>query len=128
MNMFDYQKTSLHGLETEVRIGIDAWERAGGKKQKIIIDIDLYRFQGAFKGKSIKDCLNYHLPFERVTKGWANRPHTDLIETLAEELVTFCLKDKRVDAAKVSIRKPHVYNGRATPSVEFFRLRKKTKT
>ena len=127
MTMFDYQKTSLHDIETEIKIGIDGWERTPGKKQKVLIDIDLFRFQGAFKGKSIKDCLNYHLPFERVTKGWANRPHTELLETLVEELVTFCLKDKRVDAVKVSIRKPHVYNGRATPAVEFFRLRKKKK-
>jgi FolB domain-containing protein len=123
----DYQKTSLHDIEVEVRLGIDAWERAGGKKQKVLVDIDLYRFQREFKGKSIKDCLNYHTPFERVTKGWAKRPHTDLLETLVEELVTFCLKDKTVDAVRVTVRKPHVYNGRATPSVEFFRHRVKPK-
>lgn len=123
----DYQKTSLHDIEVEVKVGIDTWERAGGKKQKIIVDVDLYRYQREFKGKSIKDCLNYHVPFERVTKDWAKRPHTDLLETLVEELVTFCLKDKTVDAVRVRVRKPHVYNGRATPSVEFFRQRVKSK-
>ncbi len=122
----NYQKTSLHDIDVEIKVGIAGWERHPQKKQKVLVDIDLFRFQSAFTGKNIKDCLDYDLPFRYVTENWPKRPHTELLETLVEELIAFCLKIKTVDAVRVSVRKPHVYNGRATPSVEFFRLRKKT--
>ncbi len=121
--MRDYQKTSLHDVALDVRIGILDFERK--KKQRIIVDLDLFRFRGAFKGKKIADCLDYDAPFQYITKEWPKRAHTDLIETLAEDLIAFCLKMKGVEAARVAIRKPDIYKGKATPAVAFFRMKSK---
>ncbi len=121
--MFDlnYHKTLLHGLEIEMSLGIVDWERVAGKKQRIVIDVDLYRWQGPFTGKTINDCMDYARVFSFVTQNWPDRAHVDLIETLAEELIGFCLQDVTVEACRVAIRKPHVFNGKAVPGVEFFR-------
>ncbi len=121
--MRDYQKTSLHDVEVEIRVGLCDWERR--KKQKVLVDVDLYRFKGAFTAKKIKDCLDYDRPYKFITESWPKRPHTDLLETLAEDLAVFCLRDKKVEAVRVCIRKPQVYKGKAVPAVEFFRARKK---
>ena len=119
----NYQKVSLHGLEIDMQIGIVDWERVPGKRQKIQIDVDLYRWQGAFKGRDISDCMDYARVFDFIIKNWPDRPHTDLIETLAEELVGFCFEDKTIEACQVSIKKPHVFNGKAVPGITFFRKR-----
>lgn len=123
----DYQKTSLHDVEVELKIGIASWERQKDKKQRVLVDVDIYRLQGKFTGTSIKACINYDKPFQFITQIWPKRAHTDLLETFVEELIAFCLKDKTADAVRVCLRKPHVYNGKATPSVEFFRLRSSRK-
>jgi FolB domain-containing protein len=120
--MPNYQKATLRDIEVKVGIGIFDWERK--KKQKISVDVDLFSFKTRFKGKDIKDCINYDLPYGFVM-GWAKRKHTDLLETLAEELVAFCLKIKGVDAVRVHIRKPEVYKDKCVPGIEFFRVKKK---
>jgi dihydroneopterin aldolase len=126
-DLMDYQKISLHDIDVEVKVGVADWEKHPQKKQKVIVDVDLFRFQGKFNGKSIEDCISYEPPFNFVTQNWPKRSHTELLETLVEELIAFCFKIKTVDAVRVSIKKPHVYNGRATPGVEFFHLRKEKK-
>ena len=127
-NPVNYQKVSLHDVEVELKLGIAGWERHKEKKQRVLVDVDLFRLRGKFTGKSIRDCVNYDLPFKFITQTWSRRAHTDLLETFVEELIVLCLKDKTIDAVRVSIRKPHVYNGRATPGVEFFRMRETAKT
>jgi len=126
-DMPDYQKTSLHDLVVEVKVGIRDWERTGGKTQKLLVDIDLYRFDRHFKGKRIEDCMDYSVPYEFIMREWPKRKHTELIETLAEELVEVCFRDKKADAVRVAIRKPHVFNGNAVPGIEFFRHRRPAK-
>ncbi len=120
----NYHKVSMHDITTEINIGVVDWEKHPDKKQKITVDVDVYRFTGSFRGKSIKDCFDYRIPFALVTEKWPRRKHVELLETLAEELVTTCLKDKNADAARVVIRKPHTFNGRAVPAVEFYREKK----
>jgi dihydroneopterin aldolase len=117
--MQDYQKASINDIDIKVGIGIHAWEYK--KKQRILVDVDLYRFNGAFKGKKLSDCIDYDQPFNYVTQVWPQREHTDLVEMLAEELVEFCLRIKTVEAVRVRIRKPDVYKGKAVPGIEFFR-------
>jgi len=121
----NYQKASLRGVEVKVGIGIHDWERK--KKQRISVDLDLFSFKGVFKGKKITDCIDYDRPYYHIIEQWPRRKHVELVETLAEELVAFCLKIKGVDAVRVEIRKPDVYKGRGMPGIEFFRLKKGAK-
>lgn len=57
-------------------------------------------------------------------RGWPGRPHTDLLETLAEELVGLCFAIAAVQACRVSVEKPDIFNEADAAGVEIFRVRK----
>lgn len=119
----DHYKVSLRGLNVPMQIGIADWER--GKTQTVVVDVDLFgENTGPFGGTSIEDCVDYARLFSYVTTEWPKRPHTDLLETLVEDLVAFCFRDKKVTACRVCLSKPEVFNGKAIPSIEFFRCKK----
>jgi dihydroneopterin aldolase len=57
-------------------------------------------------------------------RGWPTRPHTDLLETLAEELVALCFAIEAVQACRVSVEKPDIFNEADAAGAEIFRVRK----
>jgi dihydroneopterin aldolase len=116
-----HQCLALRDVRVRVRLGIRADERAA--PQPVSVDVELYRRQGRFAGRSIADCLDYDRVFDHLATAWPQRPHTDLLEELAEELVQFCLADGRVEACRVVIRKPDAYAGRGVPEIAVFRRR-----
>jgi dihydroneopterin aldolase len=56
-------------------------------------------------------------------KSWPSRPHTPLLETLAEEVIGLCFENPVVEACRVSIVKPDIFNDAAAAGVEIYRLR-----
>ncbi len=66
---------------------------------------------------------NYHRLFRFLTETVPAHPHVDLLEELAETILAFCLEDGRVEACRVLIRKPDVYDGSALPQLEVYRRR-----
>lgn len=123
-NNFSYQKSSLRDISVEINIGIHDWERQENVQQKVLIDVDMFRFQGKFTGNTIRDCIDYDIVFNYITQQWPRRAQTDLLETLIEELIDFCFQNLQIDACRISIKKPAVFGGRAVPGVEFFRTKK----
>ena len=112
---------ALRDVALEVRIGAHAAEREA--PQPVLVDVELYRHHGPFAEGRLADCLNYDRVFRHLVDEWPRRPHTDLLERLAEDLVGFCLEDERVEACRVIVRKPAIYAGRAMPAIEVYRLR-----
>jgi dihydroneopterin aldolase len=104
-----HQCLALRDVRVAVRLGVR--------------DVELYRCQGRFAGRSIADCLDYDRVFDHLATAWPQRPHTELLEQLAEDLVQFCLADERVEACRVVVRKPEAYAGRAVPEITVFRCR-----
>jgi dihydroneopterin aldolase len=119
-----YERVALEDLTVELQVGINEWERAPGKAQRLLVTVEMFRHRGAFTGKSVADCINYDRVYSHIAARWTPaRAHVDLLEQLLEELVEVCFEDARVEACRVAIRKPHVYNGYAVPLVEVYRLR-----
>lgn len=116
-----HQCIALRDLRIPVRLGVRAEERAAA--QMVGVDVELYRPMGAFAGRSLTDCLDYDRVFRHLTEDWPQRPHTELLEQLAEDLVRFCLEDPRVAACRVVIRKLAIYAGRAVPEIAVYRRR-----
>lgn len=115
-----HECVALRDVAVEVRIGAFPEERAA--PQPVRVDVELYRHRGAYRG-GLDACLNYDRVFRHVIETWPERPHTALLEQLAEDLITFCLADERVEACRVVIRKPAIYLGRAVPTLEVYRCR-----
>lgn len=116
-----YQCLALRDVRVAVRLGAFESERAA--PQPVSVDVELYRRQGRFTGGKLSDCLDYDRVFRHLTEIWPERPHTDLLEELAEDLVNFCLADPKVEACRVVVRKLAVYGGRAVPEITVHRLR-----
>ena len=117
----DYVKVALRDVVIEMRLGIADWERR--VTQKVTVTVELFSHQGAQSWSDIAECINYDPIHNYIVTQWPSRPHTDLLETLAEELITLCFQDSRVEAARVSLQKPDVYADAGAAEVEFYRVR-----
>jgi dihydroneopterin aldolase len=119
-----YERVALEDVTVELQVGVNQWERSPGKAQRLLLTVEMFRHRGAFTGTGVADCIDYDRLYGHIAAHWTpERAHVDLLEQLLEELVAVCLEDARVEACRVAIRKPHVYNGRAVPLVEVYRLR-----
>jgi dihydroneopterin aldolase len=120
----NYERVALEDLEVELKVGVSDWEQTPGKAQRLLITVEMFRHRGAFAGSSLADCIDYGRVYRQVVERWTPaRAHVDLLEQLLEELVAVCFEDARVEACRIAIRKPHVFNARAVPLVEVYRLR-----
>jgi dihydroneopterin aldolase len=116
-----YVRMMIRDLVTEVPLGLHPWERHPEKPQRIVINVELYAAPaGPIKGHS--SIVDYDYIRAAIRK-WPRRKHTVFIETLLDELVTLCFRDARVQAARVSIFKPDIYNEAAGAGVEVYRVR-----
>ena len=119
-----YERVALEDLAVELQVGINQWERVPGRAQRLLVTVEMFRHRDAFSGSSVADCIDYDRVYSHIAAHWRPaRAHVDLLEQLLEELVALCLEDARVEACRVAIRKPEVYEGRAVPLVEVYRLR-----
>ncbi len=117
-----YVRMMIRDLVTEVRLGLHPWERHPEKPQRIVVNVELYAAPQTTRYKHVSSVVDYDYVREALRK-WPRRRHTVFIETLLDELVTLCFKDKRVMAARVSIFKPDIYNEAAGAGVEIYRVR-----
>lgn len=120
-NCRSYQCLALRGVTLQLRVGVYAAEKAA--PQPVTIDVELYRRAGRFTGTGLADCLDYDRVHRWLVETWPGRPHVELLETLAEELIGKCLEDARVEACRVVLRKPAAYGGVGVPEIEVLRRR-----
>ena len=104
----DFWTVSIEELRVAVFCGIHPWEKE--KPQKICVSVTLTaRADKKHSGDTIKDVMNYQTIADAILKDWPKRPHTPLLETWAEDLVTLCFEDNRVQSASVKITKTAPY-------------------
>ncbi len=107
----------LRDVQTEAQVGLHDWERHPERPTRLVVNVEMWAPLGVAAG---------FIDYDRVRaaiRAWPSRPHTDLLETLAEELVAVCFEEGRVQACRVSVMKPDVFNDAAAIGVEFYRVR-----
>jgi dihydroneopterin aldolase len=116
----DCRRIFLRGLSRRVRIGIHDFERAAA--QRILFDIDLYvpLVQTTPQCDRIDEVVDYDFVRSEVTR-ITERGHIDLQETLCDAVLNALLAHPLVVAARVSTRKPDVYDDCEAVGVEAFR-------
>ncbi len=113
-----YIRIVLRDVQTEARIGLHPWERHPERPTRLIVNVEMFAHAPASETAFIDyDTLRHAI------RGWPARPHTDLLETLVDELVGLCFADARVEACRVSVVKPDIFNEAAAAGVEVYRLR-----
>ncbi|MBO4208412.1 dihydroneopterin aldolase [Micromonospora echinofusca] len=94
----------LTGLRAHGRHGVYDFERAQG--QDFVVDVVLELDLGpAARSDDVADTVHYGELAGRLVAVLTGEP-VNLIETLADRLLTVCLADQRVDRATVTVHKP----------------------
>ena len=112
-----HMKVILRDVQTEAQVGLHDWERHPERPTRLVVNVEMWAPLGVVAGFIDYDRLR------AAIRAWPARPHTDLLETLAEELVAVCFEEARVQACRVSVMKPDVFNDAAAVGVEFYRVR-----
>jgi 7,8-dihydroneopterin aldolase/epimerase/oxygenase len=120
----DYLCARLQRVEVEVQVGLHPWELHPEKPTRLWVDVALYAFDPPRRPAGLYEVIDYDR-VRNYLKSWESKPHTPLLETLAEELVEFGFADERVDAVRVSLTKPDIFNEAHGAGVELFRRRAK---
>ena len=119
----DYIRVALHDVEVEAHVGLHPWEQHPERPSRLLVTVEMFAHLGrAHAAGHAKPFIDY----DRVRnglRGWAARPHTPLLETLAEEVAALCFGDPAVAACRVSVVKPDIFNDAAGAGVEIYRVR-----
>ena len=117
-----HTRVFITDLLVPVRIGLLDWEKAGGRTSPLSVSVELFTSRADWKGAGAHDILNYGFVHDYL-QGWRTREHTELLETLADELIETCLADPRVEACRVKLVKPQIFADAAGAGVEIYRTR-----
>ncbi len=113
----------LRDVETETSLGLHPWEQHPQRLTRLVVNVDMYALLAdGLRGETEAALIDYDM-VRAALRTWPGRPHTMLIETLLEELVDLCFRNKRVSACRVSIMKPDIFNEAAGAGVEVFMRR-----
>jgi 7,8-dihydroneopterin aldolase/epimerase/oxygenase len=97
-------RITLTGLRVRGRHGVFEFEREQG--QDFVVDVHLDLDLGpAVASDHVNDTVHYGELAGRLAEIVGGEP-VNLIETLADRLLTACLDDPRVSAAEVTVHKP----------------------
>ena len=117
-----WQCLALRDVRLEVRIGVYDAEKL--RPQRLSVDVEMWRKDDGVPPGGLADCLDYDRIYRWLVDGWPARPHTELLETLAGELVAKVLEDSRVEACRAVIRKLDAYGGVGWPEIDLRRARR----
>ena len=121
--MGEWMKVSLTNVHLNVRCGLHPWERHPERPNRLLVSIDMYApappdgFSGA---------RNPIIDYDAVRNGlllWEGRDHVDFLEALIEDAMALGFSDPQVQACRVAIRKPDIFNETEEAGVEVFRRR-----
>ncbi|MDB5977426.1 MAG: hypothetical protein JWR07_4186 [Nevskia sp.] len=118
----DYICARLQRIEVEVQVGLHSWELHPEKPTRLWVDVELYALNPPRRPAGLYEVIDYDR-VRNYVRAWERKAHTPLLETLAEELVEFGFEDDRVDAVRVSLLKPDIFNETRGAGVELFRRR-----
>lgn len=97
-------RIQLSGLKVRGYHGVYPAEREAGQDFLIDVTLDL-DLSAATASDDVADTVHYGELAQRLAAVVAGAP-VNLIETLADRLLTVCLEDPRVDTATVTVHKP----------------------
>lgn len=110
----------LRDVLTETSIGLHPWEQHPERLTRLIVNVEMFAPLSHGLHRENEAALVDYDTIRAALRTWPARPHTPLIETLLDELVGLCFQNARVEACRVSIMKPDIFNEAAAAGVEVF--------
>lgn len=99
----------------QLRTGCNPLEKHG--PQAVLVHVDAWApVNSVANPHDIRDVVDYEVVFLAIRKLEGN-PHCECLESTILELMDAIFGISIVTSALVSMHKPHVYNGQATPAI-----------
>jgi 7,8-dihydroneopterin aldolase/epimerase/oxygenase len=117
----DHIRVVIADAIVERRCGMHAWERHAERPNRLKITVEM--FAHVAPGPLGEAAFIDYDRIRDFLKTFPSLPHTDLIETIADEIVAKCFEDARVDACRVAVLKPDIFNEAEAAGIEVFRTR-----
>lgn len=111
----------VRDLVVSCSIGVYSYERLAPQRVRINLDLGVEEGQGPLNDDH-HNIVRYDTIAEGV-KAICAGGHVNLVETLAEEIATMCLKDRRVLSARVRVEKLDILPNAQSVGVEIERFR-----
>ncbi|MGO9360737.1 MAG: dihydroneopterin aldolase [Xanthobacteraceae bacterium] len=119
--MSDHVEVKLKNVIVDCACGVHPWEKHPERPNRLSINVTLF---AKLTHRRLAEFGYIDYDFIRnYLKQLESRPHTDLIETLLDEIVDRCFIDERVDACRVSIMKLDIFTETEAAGVEVYRTR-----
>ncbi len=119
----DYIRIVIEEIEVEVRVGLHAWEQHAERPNRLLVNVDLYAHLPPLSERPTADTLVDYDPVRQFVRAWSTREHTAYLETLGDELTQFCLALPFVEACRIAILKPDIFNDTKSIGIELYRRR-----
>jgi len=117
----DHVRVVIADAVVERRCGVHPWERHGERPNRLKITVEMFaRLPPGPLGAAAS------IDYDRVRaflKTFPSLPHADFLETIAEEIVAKCFEDRRVEACRVAVLKPDIFNEAEAAGIDVFRTR-----
>jgi dihydroneopterin aldolase len=117
----DRIEVKLNNVVVECRCGIHPWEKHPERPNRLSINVTMFAKLNCRRIEQFGYIDYDHI--RDFLKTFPGRPHTDLLETLLDEIIEKCFADERVDACRVSILKLDIFNETEAAGVEAYRTR-----
>jgi len=111
----------VRDLVVQSLIGVHDFEH--GQTQRVRLNLDLAVFEGDIS--SVADDIQNVVCYEKITtqvRAVCNQGHTNLVETLAEDVAAMCLAPAQVRSVRVRVEKLDVFEDAASVGVEIERF------
>lgn len=119
----DHIRMVLRDVHIEASVGLHAWEQL--RPQRLVVNVELWAYAPKrFRGPDAEGMIvDYDRLRDLIRTELPRRPHTPLLETIAEDVLDVCLADPRVEAARVRLEKPDIFSEAAGVGIELYRRR-----
>jgi 7,8-dihydroneopterin aldolase/epimerase/oxygenase len=117
----DHVRVVIADAIVERRCGLHPWERHSERPNRLKITVEMFAPLPAGPMAA-----GTYIDYDRIReylRTFPSLPHTDLLEEIAEEIVAKCFEDGRVDACRVAVLKPDIFNEAEAAGIEVFRTR-----
>ncbi len=117
----------VNGLVVDAFIGVHDFERRS--RQRLRFDIEIETVDGyADIVRTTNTFVSYADIVEFIESRAATDEHVELVETWAENVATFALRNQLADAVRVTVQKPDIFDAAEGVGVTIERRRSATGT
>ena len=115
----------IRDLKVELRVGILDAEHRG--PQPVVVNVTMEMENPPLfddrSETSLERTIDYVGVHDFVTNRLANGPHIPLLETVADEIASYCFENPRVARVRIRLEKPQKLAGSASSGIDLIRSR-----